>query len=389
MSKLLGKFCSVANYNEMIMPKSFPGYITPPGQPLKEDGQKIVFKYIPIDYNIIYDLDGGNFEEDAGERYTYTVEDSYIPPAPVKEGYTFVGWQPEDIKIGTMQDNLTFTAGWTINAELCTGEELHELFELLAASENLSLQDITAIRKSDYAPRESFNAIDLSTTSNEIKAWLNKEAYSIMIYSKDTIHCNKDMSSAFKDMTNLIYISDMVEWVCPKGANIDNLFKNCSMLADITAVTRWADGEFSSFAGAFDGTIAVEAGRVPLWYRWNARIKYESIYGKSIADDMIGEFIPGQEVYSKNIVGYTSTAHSLTIDEPDKDYAFGYIPIEYNITYETDGAIVENPKTKYTIEDETYYPPEPYKDGSTFVKWEPEFIYKGSHGDVVFNAKFI
>ena len=126
-------------------------------------------------------------------------------------------------------------------------------------------------------PKE-FAGYTLKEVLGDEMGTFSKESNTVtFIYSKDTIHCNKDMSSAFKDMTNLIYISDMVEWVCPKGANINNLFKNCSMLADITAVTRWADGEFSSFAGAFDGTIAVEAGRVPLWYRWNARIKYESI----------------------------------------------------------------------------------------------------------------
>ena len=387
MGKTLGKFCSVANYNELIIPKTFPGYITPPPQALKEDGQKIQFKYTPIKYNIKYNLDGGEFK-DSTEKKTYTVEDTYTPPVPVKEGYTFVNWSPDKIPSGTMVDDFTFTAKWAVNAQLCTGKELNEIFDLLVNAQDVLLSHVSAIRNSLVPPGESDTAVDISTTTNEIKAWYNKDANVILIYCKDTIYCNPDMSSAFKGMSNLMYIADMAKWVCPEGANIKDLFKDCVMLADLRGVNDWANGIFSDFTGAFDGTVALESGRVPLWYRWTSTVKYVSKSGKVLADDMVADLIPGQLVYAKNINGYNYIVPSIRIDAPNTVYVFEYEPIIYEIFYNIDDATLENPKVAYTIEDETYYPPQPYKDGATFISWKPLCLPAGTSNNFTFTAIF-
>lgn len=71
-----------------------------------------------IEYNITYDLDGGEVEEENPE--TYTVEDSFTLNNPTKDGYKFVGWinvEGEDVgtevtvEEGTTGD-LEFTAKW-------------------------------------------------------------------------------------------------------------------------------------------------------------------------------------------------------------------------------------------------------------------------------------
>ena len=76
---------------------------------------------------IRYDLDGGTI---TGEKTEYTVEDyGYVPPTPVKKGYTFTGWSlksiPDDSK-GTV----TFKAKWeAMTATLLDGESINAKFK--------------------------------------------------------------------------------------------------------------------------------------------------------------------------------------------------------------------------------------------------------------------
>ena len=65
-----------------------------------------------ITYSITYNSDGGKL---TGKINSYTCEDDFVLPVPVKEGYTFVGWNDNLTKIdkGTT-GNLNLTAVWKI-----------------------------------------------------------------------------------------------------------------------------------------------------------------------------------------------------------------------------------------------------------------------------------
>ena len=52
-----------------------------------------------IDYNIVYDLNGGKFNTTVPN--SYTVEDDLVIPNPVRNGYTFKGWEGTDLSIPT------------------------------------------------------------------------------------------------------------------------------------------------------------------------------------------------------------------------------------------------------------------------------------------------
>ena len=77
-----------------------------------------------IKYNLTYNLNGGNLEENITNPATYTIEDAITLNNPVKEGYTFTGWTGTglteattavSIPAGSM-DNRSYEATWSINS---------------------------------------------------------------------------------------------------------------------------------------------------------------------------------------------------------------------------------------------------------------------------------
>ena len=67
-------------------------------------------------YNIVYELSGG--WNAAGNPETYTIEDEVVLLAPTRDGYTFVGWTPDNGRIaaGSTGDR-RFVATWKPGAE--------------------------------------------------------------------------------------------------------------------------------------------------------------------------------------------------------------------------------------------------------------------------------
>lgn len=68
----------------------------------------------PITYDITYDLANGEWNDETGAS-TYNIETAtYSPPTPVRTGYDFIGWSPENIPKGST-GNKHFTATWKIH----------------------------------------------------------------------------------------------------------------------------------------------------------------------------------------------------------------------------------------------------------------------------------
>lgn len=95
----------------------------------------------------------------------------------------------------------------------------------------------------------------------------------------------------------------------------------------------------------------------------------------------------GTIILPKNIPGYI-TPEGQVLTEPNQHFNFLYIPIKYGISYELNGGNFTNPKTQYTIEDESYYPPEPFKPGFKFNSWYPKCINTGDYGNTSFIASY-
>ena len=382
---IIGTRCGLVKPGTLVYPKEIPGYIAPDPQPVTENKQKITFNYTPINYMITYDLDGGTME---GYKETFTIlDDPYTPPIPVKADCTFTGW---NIKRVDSSEKLTAisgigdvkcTATWIDNAILLPGEDLNVALDILAnGKENImAIQAAPELIVGDYQ--------NLSSTSTPIFGKYDSGV--IYIYCQTPIYCNSNMSGAFEGMTILRDIAYLKNLVCPKNADISNLFLNCSLLSDVSAVENWANGEFSNFDNAFTGTYALTTGRVPNWYRWNVTINYESSSGTVLEVNKDESHIPGETIFPKYYTGYKPFTSSITIDNKSIEYTFIYNPISYKITYMVDGKVnTDIQTTAYTIEDVDYYPPELSKEGYTFSGWSPECIKHGEYGDVTFIASF-
>ena len=378
MSKLIKKYVALGKEGEKIIPKDIPGYITPEGEVLREDGQRFQFKYTPINYNITYNLNGGEFEEE-NVHTSYTVEDDdYIPPIPIKEDYKFNYWEPEKLVKGSIGD-IEFKANWTPNAILKTGEELNSILDRMAEGK----EHIFAFQRIYDGPMEHFE--NVSSTANPI--YFSYSEGVIYIYSKSPIYCNVNMSGAFEGLTLLRNINCLQDWICKENTNISKLFKNCRLLSDTSSIENWANGVFSDFSEAFENTSALEAGRVPVWYRWNVIVNHKSSTEKLILTKEYS-IIPNSYIYAESLDGYRNSTISILINDPDIEYDFIYDPIKYEIRYNLNGGELLNPKLDYTIEDETYYPPEPIKSGYQFTGWNPECINEGQIGNVSFIANY-
>lgn len=87
--------------------------------------------WIPIEYAISYDLQGGAFAEGTNVVYSYTIESEEINlPAPIRYGYHFVGWQSDGVDITNIphgnSGSISLIATWepeTYNVKLNVGLE--------------------------------------------------------------------------------------------------------------------------------------------------------------------------------------------------------------------------------------------------------------------------
>lgn len=385
----IGKFCALGKKNTLIYPKNIPGYASPDPQPVTEDKQQMQFIYNPINYNVFYELNGGYHTVDEGENYKnyFTVEDEpYIPPTPHKYDCTFAGWDIRRVsgeeKIDSVSGigDVICTATWVDNAILGSGVTINGILDMMVGGK----EKIIAIQQSPEPIGDDYQ--NLSCTHTPIFARYDHGI--IYIYSTMPIYCNEDMSHAFEDFPLLRDISGLKNFICKKNTNISNLFNGCCLLADVSPVENWAEGQFNDFTDAFKETPALSAGRVPGWYKWNVTVNYMSSNG-TILGTSREDHIPGETIYPKSFDGYESFTKSIVIDSKDKEYTFIYTPIKYKISYKVDNEIrTDIGPAAYTIEDVDYYPPELYKEGYTFSGWDPKCIKHGEYGDVTFTSNF-
>lgn len=101
-----------------------------------------------IQYSINYDFDGGRQPESSMWLLSFTVEDEFTLPSPVKDGYKFIGWFDENekqiskVEKGTFGD-LNLKAKWSA-----------ELNQLTVSSNNSSMGEAKITSGSGYTDEE-------------------------------------------------------------------------------------------------------------------------------------------------------------------------------------------------------------------------------------------
>ncbi len=326
----------------------------------------------PIEYNITYVLNGGTNHLD--NPATYTVEDSITLGDPTKDGYTFLGWLPENnIALGSTGDK-TFTATWSDPIE-------YNITYVLNGGTNHLDNPAT------YTVEDEITLGDPTKDGYTFLGWLPQN--SIALGSTG----DKTFTATWSDP-----IEYNITYVLNGGTNhLDNP-ATYTVEDEITLGDPTKDG-YTFLGWLPENNIALgSTGDKTFTATWSDPIEYNITY-----------VLNGGTNHLDNPATYT-VEDSITLGDPTKDgYTFlGWLPennialgstgdktftatwsdpIEYNITYVLNGGTnhLDNPAT-YTVEDEITLG-DPTKDGYTFLGWLPENnIALGSTGDKTFTA---
>lgn len=383
--KVLNEYKDYVNIDEYVYPKDILGYVTPERQKVTHDGQEIVFNYKPIDYKITYDLDGGEFGENALVKDTYTIEQEYTPPVPTKVGYVFDSWYPKSINRGSI-GLVNFRANWTLAPILLPGRELNAKFKELCGSEE-NWKKLIAFQVSETKPKKSDKAVDISSTDTSAYAWYVADAKCIMLYSEYEVTYNQDSAGAFEGFESLRDINDLVAIHMNNGTDVSEMFNGCKVLTNVTVLEQFAGVQFSKMDNIFEGTMAYDVNTTPTWYKYSVDVQVVSSTGAAI-DTYTTRVTPGKIFYAKKYPGYT-------IAEDDKSFVvtenctkiIRVEPINYSITYVFSDGIFKPEKKTFTVEEE--FTPKPIMNNRPrFIGWTPEKINNGTVGDVMFIARY-
>lgn len=389
MGNILDKYKDYANIDEYIYPKDIPGYITPEKQKVTEDNQTIRFIYKPIEYPILYDLDGGKFLSTNIPKTKFTIKDTYTPPTPVKDSCVFDGWFPNSIDKGTI-GAAKFTATWKRSPILTDGKELYKEIVKLCGEDEIA--NIKAIQFSDTAPSKSVNTINVSETESPIYLWYIKDVKTIMVYSEYDILCS-DISFAFKGFSSLRDISFFKKTKPADTVNVESMFEDCKLLSNTSSIEHWNLAKFSSIENTFKGTMALETNTCPSWYKYKVFVEVVSTTGKTV-DVYTAYITPSYRLFGKHYNGYIMAEDSILDKNKsveisgDCSITIKIDPIQYSIRYAYTTGLFTQKKLKYTIEDNDFIPDPILNNTPEFIGWTPSMIKSGSVGDVLFIANY-
>ena len=205
---------------------------------------------------IRYDLDGGTI---TGEKTEYTVEDyGYVPPTPVKKGYTFTGWSLESIPDGS-KGTVTFKAKWeAMTATLLDGESINAKFKKLAGDKSGAPLDtaIKAIQRSEETPTAVVTAdtnslISTDDSQNPVYAWFDNGI--IKWWSEaGKVSAGTNMSSLCYYMTKLTDISGLANWDTSKVTDMSTMFSSCGKLTDLSQLSNWDTENVTDMSNMFE-----------------------------------------------------------------------------------------------------------------------------------------
>ena len=205
---------------------------------------------------IRYDLDGGTI---TGEKTEYTVEDyGYVPPTPVKKGYTFTGWSLESIPDGS-KGTVTFKAKWeAMTATLLDGESINAKFKKLAGDKSGAPLDtaIKAIQRSEETPTAAVTAdtnslISTDDSQNPVYAWFDNGI--IKWWSEaGKVSAGTNMSSLCYYMTKLTDISGLANWDTSKVTDMSTMFSSCGKLTDLSQLSNWDTENVTDMSNMFE-----------------------------------------------------------------------------------------------------------------------------------------
>ena len=300
-------------------------------------------EYEPIEYTIIYKLNGGINAEENPDKYSIESED-IILSAPTREGYIFAGWY----------DNSDF--GGEPVTEIAKGSignrTLYAKWEEEKISIELSEKEITLTK----GETKSFDVIELPAGCKKTDLKWESSDENIVTVSDEGI------VKAVKKGTSTIAVSVT-----------DYLFRKATDECTVTVINP------------------------------KYTVIFKDAQGNQIGDAQLVEegasAIPPEAPECMN-EGYTFKGWSGSCENITADTILTaeYMPVEYNITYVlSDGTNSTQNPSKYTIETDTFTLQPPTKEQAIFMGWygnsdfsgdKIEKIEKGTKGNLVLYARW-
>lgn len=364
-------------------------------------------------YKVTLNTNGGTINKGNIESYTYG-EGATLPTDVIQTGYAFVGWYDNEELTGeavtkitaTDSEEKTFYAKWVSN-RVSSETELRNLL-------NSGFTSITLA-----------NNFKLSSTLNLSDKIVTLDLNGHTLTGNITLN---DSSAGQKSILTLIDTSTTASGVV-KG-NITLTRGNYGSASHLYANGGTITGMVSmpSYVGKIyctSSTPTVFKGYVGNYGEIHGGIFYSGINKDCIKEKTI-TFKSGNSTYAYEVVASGSKTVAPGAPSPDQagyvnftswyygedEYEFGSSlgeditlwakfekPITYNIAYDLDGgAVAEENKTSYTVENEDITLNNPQKDGCTFIGWSGTdltgdnnmsvTIPKGSMGDRTYTAHF-
>lgn len=321
--------------------------------------------YSIIEYDITYDLDGGNLEEGKTNKNKYTIEtETFTLNNPSKEGYTFEGWTGTDLN----------TATKTVTIPQGSMGDRHYTATYKPIEYTITYEGLTNAEK--------------TALSNPVKYTIETDTITLN-NPTNRVDNDGDVSEIFVGWTGSGVNDPSMSISIPKGST-----------GNKTYTAHWIDADPDIYPITYElngGTLGKDGE--------GHDITNPSSYTKHTNDFTLNN--PKKKGYDftgwsgTDLVGNNNTTVTIVKgSRGPRAYTAYYTPKIYNIVYNLDGgslaAGATNPDT-YTIETPDITLNDPSKLGYTFIGWEgtdvatpttPVKILQGSTGDREYTAKY-
>ncbi|MBP5469230.1 MAG: InlB B-repeat-containing protein, partial [Candidatus Riflebacteria bacterium] len=367
--------------------------------------------YTAINYPIVYILDGGNFETTNPESYDICSE-TIILNNPIKEGFTFVGWTSEDIT--TPQKTViiekgstgskTFTANWSLfsyKVTLNKGKGIAEVSgdgvygygsQVIASCTMLEGYEFDFWTGNNTEP-------NFTMPNNDVVMQANAKPinYSIECDLKEGNLTTDNINSYNIDSDNITLINPtrlgytFTGWT---GTDLDSASMTLSIpqgsIGNRAYTANWVLATYTITYNVGDGNV--ESPNFTTYYITSENIILNNPV--STRDYYLFKGWSGTELEGNENLVVTIPQGSVG----DREYTANYAPESFQINYEYDGVMSENPES-YDITTLSFLLNNPTKEGYDFLGWEGTdipigtasktvIIYKGSVGQRNYVASY-
>ncbi len=361
-------------------------------------------KFVPIDYTISYDLDGGEFSKANPTTYNIASENITINN-PTKYGHTFAGWKDEDngsivqfrrILKGTT-GNKRYTAQWVLTVyNITTISEYGQVEVAQGANlgDNISFNvipsagyEVSEIKINGESFDSTKNSFVMPNEDVEIEVKYELVTYSIS-YNLDGGVNNSENKLAYTVETDTFDILEptkegyvFVGWRdVATGIQASSITINKGTTGNKTYEAVWSIGIYDIGYVSLHGNVEIDDSAA---YGETVHFSVEKEAGYEITRITVN----GEEI-DVNARSFTMPGETVLIE-------FTYVKGTYNIEYVMNGGInhEDNPSS-YSI-DTGLTLNEPTKEGYEFIGWYTDaeynnlFSYDDNPRSVTLYARFV